>query len=124
MNFCLFYISASYDDGEKGCKVWDPTAHKIIINSDIVFVQNCKVRFVCKLDDSLYSLKVPRTLYKRLEYFMVSQNFSRGKYDYTINSTFTILMLFVDDMLIASQSMVEISEIKAHLDKTFQMKYQ
>jgi hypothetical protein len=30
--FCLFYISVSYDDGEKGCNVWDPTSHKIVIN--------------------------------------------------------------------------------------------
>jgi hypothetical protein len=28
LNSCLFYIFASYDDGEKGCRVWDPTSHK------------------------------------------------------------------------------------------------
>jgi hypothetical protein len=76
------------------------------------------------LEDSFYGLMVPKKLYKRLESFMVSQKFSRGKYDYTVNSTFIILMLFVDDMLIASRSMVEISEIKARLDMTFQMKDQ
>jgi hypothetical protein len=39
LNFCLYYISASYDDGEKGCRVWDPTSHKIVINRDIVFIE-------------------------------------------------------------------------------------
>jgi hypothetical protein len=38
LNFCLFYISASYD-GVKGCNVWDPTAHKIVINKDIVCME-------------------------------------------------------------------------------------
>jgi hypothetical protein len=33
-------------------------------------------------------------------------------------------MLFTDDMLVASRSMVEISKIKAQLDMTFQMKDQ
>jgi len=38
-NFCLFYISSSYDDGEKGCSMWYPTSHKIVINRDIVFIE-------------------------------------------------------------------------------------
>jgi len=53
------------------------------------------------LEDSLYGLRVARKLYKRFDSFMVSQNFSRGKNDYTINSTFIIMMLFVDDILVA-----------------------
>jgi hypothetical protein len=55
---------------------------------------------------------------------MVSQIFSMGTYKYTINSTFIILMLFYDDMLVASRSMIESSKIKAQLDKTFQIKDQ
>jgi hypothetical protein len=34
LNSYLFYISASYDGGIKGC-VWDPTSHKVIIDKDI-----------------------------------------------------------------------------------------
>ena len=34
LNSCLFYISASYDGGIKGC-VWDPTSHEFIIDKDI-----------------------------------------------------------------------------------------
>jgi hypothetical protein len=111
--------------------VWDPTAHKIIFNKDIVcvekpegFFQDRNRGFVCMLEDSLYGLMVPMKLHKRFESFMVSQHFSMGKYDYIVNSTFTILMLFTDDMLVASRSMVEISKIKAQLDMIFQMKDQ
>jgi hypothetical protein len=52
--------------------------------------------------NSLYGLMVPRKLYKRFESFMVSQNFSRGRYDYIFDSTITFLMIFVDDTLVAS----------------------
>jgi hypothetical protein len=131
LNSYLFYVSARYDDEEKGCNVWDPTTHNIFINKYIVcmeqpegLVKNCNGRFVCMLKNSLYGLMVPKQLYKRFESFMVSQKFSRGKYDYTIYSTFTILTLYIDDMIVASRSMVEISEIKAHLEMTFQMKDQ
>jgi hypothetical protein len=36
LNSYVFYISASYDGGIKGCCVWDPTSHKVIIDRDIV----------------------------------------------------------------------------------------
>jgi hypothetical protein len=60
LNSCLFYISASYDDGIKGCCVWDPTSHKVIIDRDIVCmeqpkrsIQDRNNKFVCILDNSL-----------------------------------------------------------------------
>jgi hypothetical protein len=39
LNSCLFYISASYDGGIKGCCVWDPTSHKVIVDRDIVCME-------------------------------------------------------------------------------------
>jgi len=42
LNSCLFYISASYDDGIKGCCVWDPTSRKVIIDRDIVCMEQPK----------------------------------------------------------------------------------
>ena len=42
LNSCLFYISVSYDDGIKGCCVWDPTSHKVIIDKDIVCMEQPK----------------------------------------------------------------------------------
>jgi hypothetical protein len=54
------------------------------------------------VESSLYGLLVPRQIYKRLESFIVSENFSKGRNDYIVYSTFTLLMLFADDMLDAS----------------------
>ena len=58
---------------------------------------------------------------------MVSQNFIRSEYDHCVyfksfNGIFIILVLYVDDMLIASKIMVEINRLKAQLSRTFDMK--
>ena len=59
---------------------------------------------------------------------MVSQNFTRSEYDHCVyfkkldNGMFIILVLYVDDMLVASKSMVDISRLKAQLAGTFDMK--
>jgi hypothetical protein len=111
--------------------VWDPTSHKVIINRDIVcmeqpkgLIQYCKGKFDCMLENSLYGLLVPRQIYKIFESFIVSHNFSKGRNDYTIYSTFTILMLFVDDMLDANRSMDIISKKMTQVDRTIQMRDQ
>jgi hypothetical protein len=58
---------------------------------------------------------------------MVSQNFTRSQYDHCIyfkvfNGIFIILVLYVEDMLVESKSMVEINRLKAQLARTFDMK--
>ena len=59
---------------------------------------------------------------------MVSQGYHKSEYDYCVyfkkldNDIFIILVLYVDDMLIASKSMSEINDLKAQLSKTFDMK--
>jgi hypothetical protein len=59
---------------------------------------------------------------------MVSQNFTRSEYDHCVyfkkleNDIFIILVLYVDDMLVARKSMVEINRLKAQLARTFDMK--
>jgi hypothetical protein len=73
-------------------------------------IQDPKGKFVCMLENSLYALLVPTKIYKRFESFIVSQNFSKCRNDYTFYSTFTILMLFADDMLDASISVDKITK--------------
>ena len=34
---CIFL---GYADGVKGYRLWDPTAHKIVISRDVIFVEN------------------------------------------------------------------------------------
>jgi hypothetical protein len=66
--------------------------------------------------------------YKKFDSFTVSQNFTRSEYDHCVyfkileNDIFIILVLYVDNMLIESKSMVEINRLKAQLARTFYMK--
>jgi hypothetical protein len=59
---------------------------------------------------------------------MVSLNFTRSEYDHCVyfkkleNGMFIILVLCVDDMLVASKSMVKINKLKAQLARAFDMK--
>jgi hypothetical protein len=131
LNLCLFYISESYDGGIKGFCVWDPISHKVIIEKYIVcmeqpkgLIQDHNSKFVCMLDNSLCGLLVPRKIYKRFESFIENQNFSKGRNAYRVYSTFTVLMLFYDDMLDAIQSMDKISKKMTQMDKTIQMRDQ
>jgi len=59
---------------------------------------------------------------------MVSQNYTRSEYDHCVyfkklnNGIFIILVLYVDDMLLASKSITEINRLKAQMARTFDMK--
>lgn len=54
----------------------------------------------------------------------MSHNYSKGRNDYTVYSTFTVLMLFADDMLVASRSMDKISNKMTQVDRTIHMRDQ
>ena len=83
---------------------------------------------VCKLKKSLYGLKqAPRQWYKRFDTFMAATGFSRCHGDHCcyvkkLGTSYLILLLYVDDMLVAGSSMDEIVNFKAQLSKEFAMK--
>ncbi|GJX78316.1 transposable element [Tanacetum coccineum] len=84
---------------------------------------------VCKLHKSLYGLKQsPRQWYKRFDKFMMESKYTRSKYDHCVylkklqDGSFVYLLLYVDDMLIASQSSDEIEKLKTRLKSEFEMK--
>jgi hypothetical protein len=88
-----------------------------------------KEDWVCKLSKSLYGLKQsPRQWYKRFDKFMYDQKFRRSKYDHCVylrrlqDGSYIYLLLYVDDMLIATKSQAEIDRLKAQLTKEFEMK--
>lgn len=88
-----------------------------------------KERQVCRLRKSLYGLKQsPRQWYKRFDSFMLKHGFSRSEYDCCVyirklrGGDYIYLLLYVDDMLIASKSKVEIDRLKSQLGKEFEMK--
>ncbi|KAG8479391.1 hypothetical protein CXB51_029115 [Gossypium anomalum] len=85
--------------------------------------------WVCKLKKSLYGLKQSsRQWYKRFDSFMRRQKYTRSKYDNCVylqklhDRSFIYLLLYVDDMLIASKSQKEIDKLKAQLNEEFEMK--
>jgi hypothetical protein len=84
---------------------------------------------ICRLRKSLYGLKQsPRQWYKRFDSFMIKQGFSRSSYDSCVyiqklhGGDSIYLLLYVDDMLIASKSKVEIDKLKSKLGKEFETK--
>ena len=88
-----------------------------------------KENWVCKLNKSLYGLKQsPRQWYKRFDQFMIGQNYTRSNFDHCVyfrklqDGSFIYLLLYVDDMLIASRNQGEICKLKAQLSKEFEMK--
>ncbi|KAH9668796.1 Integrase catalytic domain-containing protein [Citrus sinensis] len=106
---------------------WKPsTFHEALNNSDVTlwmtamqeeiymlqlegFAEKEKENLVCRLNKSLYGLKqTPRYWYKRFDSFIMSLGYNRLSSDHCVyykrfeNNDFIILLLYVDDMLVAS----------------------
>ena len=84
---------------------------------------------VCKLRKALYGLKQgSRQWYQKFDTFMASKAFTRSNEDHCLytkklsDGSLMILILYVDDMLIAGKSMVAIESLKQALSETFAMK--
>ena len=83
---------------------------------------------VCKLRKSLCGLKqAPRQWYKKFDSFMHRIGFKGCEVDHccyvkSFDNSYIILLLYVDDMLIARFSIEEINNLKKQLSKQFAMK--
>lgn len=84
---------------------------------------------VCLLKKSLYGLKQSsRQWYLRFDKHMEKIGYTRSLYDNCVylknagKSTVSYLLLYVDDMLIASKSKREMELLKSDLESTFEMK--
>ena len=92
------------------------------------FIKEDKKNLVCRLKKSLYGLKLaPRQWYKKLDSFMSNHGFTRCQADHCcyfkkFDNNFIILLLYVDDMLVAGSDMQEIVNLKQKLSKQFKMK--
>jgi len=93
------------------------------------FITPGKEHLVCRLKKSLYGLKqAPRQWYNRFDSFMIGQSYCRSQYDDCIyfqnfqNGSFIYLLLYVDDMLIASRDKSLIKKLKTQLSNEFDMK--
>lgn len=84
---------------------------------------------VCKLKRSLYGLKQsPRQWNKRFDDFVRSKGYSRSEYDSCVyfrengKGDYIYMLLYVDDILIASVDKGEVQKLKAVLSSEFDMK--
>ena len=88
-----------------------------------------KENLVCRLKKRLYGLKqAPRQWYLKFDRFMIEQGYSRCHYDHCVyfkrleNGSYIILLLYVDDMLVARSNMQDINVLKKKLANSFTMK--
>jgi hypothetical protein len=84
---------------------------------------------VCRLKKILYRLKKsPRQWYLKFDKFMIEQGYSRCHSDHCVyvkrleNGSYIILLLYVDDMLVAGSNMQDINVLKMKLANSFAMK--
>ena len=76
----------------------------------------------------LYGLKkAPKQWYLKFDRFMIEQGYSRCHYDQCVNfkrlenGSYIILLLYVDDMLVAGSNMQDINVLKKKLASSFAM---
>ena len=93
------------------------------------FTKSDKEHMVCKLRKSLYGLKeAPRQWYHKFDTFMRSQGFKHSNENPCLyvkkprDGQLIMLILYVDDMLIAGHSKKDIAELKQKLSSQFDMK--
>jgi hypothetical protein len=87
-----------------------------------------KENLVCKLKKSLYGLKqASRQWYKKFNDFMHKNGYYKCNADHCcyfkrFESSYIILLRYVDDMLVASSDKDEIKKLKKQLSSEFDMK--
>jgi hypothetical protein len=88
-----------------------------------------KENLVCRLKKRLYGLKqAPRQWYLKFDRFMTEQGYNRCHSDHCVyfkrleNGSYIILLLYVDDMLVAGSNMQDINVLKKKLANSFAMK--
>ncbi|KAK9200365.1 hypothetical protein WN944_015562 [Citrus x changshan-huyou] len=93
------------------------------------FAETGKENLVCRLNKSLYGLKqAPRCWYKRFDSFIMSLGYNKLSSDHCAyykrfeDNDFIILLLYVDDMLVAGPNKDQVQELKAQLAREFEMK--
>ncbi|KAK2459095.1 putative mitochondrial protein [Trifolium repens] len=83
---------------------------------------------VCKLVKSIYGLKqASRKWYEKLTSLLLSHNYKQAASDHSMftkqtASTFTILLVYVDDIILAGNSLSEFVHIKTVLHSAFKIK--
>lgn len=92
------------------------------------FIQSGKENFLCKLNKAIYGLKqAPKCWNSCIDSFLKELKFEQSSndsciYTKTIDNKHCILGIYVDDVIIASESIDYINDIKTSLNSRFKMK--
>ena len=84
-------------------------------------------KLVCKLTKSIYGLKqAAKNWYRELSNFLIQQGFERSKHDYCLflknkENDKLYVLTWVDDLVIAGNSQIEINKLKRSLESKFKM---
>lgn len=100
---------------------------------EVVFMKvpeglNVPANKVCKLNKSLYGLKqASRQWFAKLVHILLAQNFTQSNSDYSLfiqkaGTDLTLLVVYVDDILITGTNSSIIEALKTHLHNTFSIK--
>ena len=92
------------------------------------FVQKGQKREVCRLNKALYGLKqAPHAWYEKIHAHLLANGFQNNSIESTlyvkcVGDVFLVIVLYVDDMLIACERKSDYDNLKAMLAKEFSMK--
>ena len=84
-------------------------------------------KLVCQLNKSIYGLKqAANNWYKELANFLLRQGFTRSRNDHCLFARseaedHTFILVWVDDIIVASRSVTVVSDVKKALEATFHM---
>lgn len=91
-------------------------------------ITSSKPNQVCKLVKSLYELKLEsRKWHKKLTTTLLAKHYKQANSDHSLftkqsTHSFILLLVYVDDIIVVGNSLIEIDHIKSVLHHTFQIK--
>ena len=91
-------------------------------------VKEKNANLVCRLKKSIYGLKQsPRAWYGKLSQYLISCNFKISNADHSLftkseGNNITLVLVYVDDLIITGNNLEEIRKIKSQLKENFDIK--